>query len=825
MKRLIVFLFFLFFAHILSSTFVDYEQALQVAKHQISVHEKTEYAISNHFKMNNENDKTLSYVFQLNPNGFIAVSSNTDIYPVIGYSFLNNFSVLDIPQNTGYQYLKNDMRLRLEAIPFTANDVKQANQNMWCEYLNGSYEITRNRNNIYPTPGYSPTEGWMDTQWHQTTPYNNFCPLDPETMQRSMVGCGATALAQILNYHKYIGDVNFDDSDDYVSSESSPSFVIDDDFYLYDFPSFSELNPYLDELKIAYEIYEFPTDDMVAALNVASGIVYEIQYSSGGSALIGYPSLLSLVYMQEFDYISSEYRDASLPDFYNILCLDMMEARPAYLRIVGPSVLGHLINCDGYNGNDDTYHLNMGWGGSSDGWYILPEEMPAGYSVISWGALNIEGGTIPFTVSGAVVCENAPLEETIITFDGPRYHEVYLEDESGGFNIPILFPGTYTVTASIELDEGGFFHYQEDVLLDENNFILIMELDDFSTITGTVSADINTENTHINIYSEDVLVSTGITDVNGNFSIPGLLPGEYTASASLNGNYFDSQETTITVENQTIYFQLEEYPYDFTFNFAGEPSGQLQLFQFMSCAIRLTGEDLFEYENDIFSRVEFFAPFSSEGGELYAQIWKNDMLLCEQQILEFTEGEWLEIVFENLYEIDTDAEYFIGYRIHSLSGNISAATHDDGPMIEGSGAYIYTSSWMQLPESYDVNFCIKGVIASQTSTSLSDENIQSSILNLQLSNHPNPFHYSTTISFQISNEQNQQNELIIYNLKGQKVKTLECNIHDIAASTRLMHFITWNGKDENGKSVNSGIYFYKLKSGKFEKMKRMLLLR
>ncbi|MCK4311422.1 MAG: T9SS type A sorting domain-containing protein [Candidatus Cloacimonetes bacterium] len=62
-------------------------------------------------------------------------------------------------------------------------------------------------------------------------------------------------------------------------------------------------------------------------------------------------------------------------------------------------------------------------------------------------------------------------------------------------------------------------------------------------------------------------------------------------------------------------------------------------------------------------------------------------------------------------------------------------------------------------------------------------------------------------------------------LKGQKVKTLECGNRVTAASSRMMHSIVWNGTDNNNKAVSSGIYFYKISTGKSSAMKKMLLLK
>jgi predicted outer membrane repeat protein len=95
---------------------------------------------------------------------------------------------------------------------------------------------------------------------------------------------------------------------------------------------------------------------------------------------------------------------------------------------------------------------------------------------------------------------------------------------------------------------------------------------------------------------------------------------------------------------------------------------------------------------------------------------------------------------------------------------------------------------------------------------------QLSIVNFQLSNFPNPFNPSTTISFNLKNSSNVK--LIVYNVKGQKVKTL---IND--QYSKGAHSVIWNGKDKNNKPVSSGIYFYRMLTKGFDKTKRMLLLK
>jgi hypothetical protein len=82
------------------------------------------------------------------------------------------------------------------------------------------------------------------------------------------------------------------------------------------------------------------------------------------------------------------------------------------------------------------------------------------------------------------------------------------------------------------------------------------------------------------------------------------------------------------------------------------------------------------------------------------------------------------------------------------------------------------------------------------------------------SNYPNPFNPATSISFNLPNPASWT--LKIYNVAGQLVKTLE------GYSSGQMSVI-WNGKDNSGNEIASGIYFYKLSAGDFTATKKMVL--
>jgi hypothetical protein len=87
-----------------------------------------------------------------------------------------------------------------------------------------------------------------------------------------------------------------------------------------------------------------------------------------------------------------------------------------------------------------------------------------------------------------------------------------------------------------------------------------------------------------------------------------------------------------------------------------------------------------------------------------------------------------------------------------------------------------------------------------------------------LGNYPNPFNPETIIHYTMKDRGNVLIE--IFNTKGQKVTTLENTLRDPG------HYsVNWNGKDQQGHPVTSGVYFYKMKTGTYSSTKKMILLR
>ena len=827
-------------------------------------------------------------VFNLKPVGFIAISSDTKLPPVVAYSWKNGLKEKDRDENLFYEMIAADMKLRLDY--YQLNPVEaQHNEQLWQEMKNG--ELTDRDFQQWPPQGATATDGWVETRWNQSGVYNQLCPLD-NGGQRSVVGCVATAMAMIVDYHKFCGDVSFSNSDDYYSGYSWPYIEIDDDHAEYDFPTFPELNNYLDDLKDHYQNGMEMTSTDKAALSFACGISTYMNYSSDGSGT--QTSYVANALRNKFDFDSATYIENYGTSFYNSLQSNMIAMKPAEISIFTSGWNnGHAIICDGYN-TDDYYHLNFGWGTSNSScWYILPEGMPNNYSIISGGVVDIEGGATPIQVSGLVNVSGTSPMGAHVTFVGDTIADSYVEGNDGGYNIPAMWPGTYQATAILE---DRFYYQTFEVTISSSNNFIQFNLDEYDGIDGTVTGAPENENSYITLYQDNEITYSGISDENGTFFIPEVFPGIYTATASAGTNCFEIKEVEISAENQNIQFNVEPYDGSIAFSFASHATGTYELVPdyTIGCAIKLTEDDWIDNENDVLGKIRFLAPIDMNEGEIKAQIWQNNDLLHETEVTEFYKGKLVEAEFTNFYPY-VGNDYYIGYEIHSTTGVF--AYHDNGPRIDSKGAYIRTTNWTELPASInDFNFCIEPVFLSQEYGTISGNvtlhgsdqsfsqvaiatnnmighpdsdgtfymDLKPGIYDLSVSHHgyetvlleaveisfgspleniiidlystendnsevnpittvlfdnyPNPFNPETTISYQLG--KSSAVNLSIYNLKGQKIKTLVNEKQN--ADT---YQIVWDGKDQSDHPVANGIYMYRLQTKNQTISHKMLLLK
>ncbi|MEA1997591.1 MAG: FlgD immunoglobulin-like domain containing protein, partial [Gemmatimonadota bacterium] len=87
-------------------------------------------------------------------------------------------------------------------------------------------------------------------------------------------------------------------------------------------------------------------------------------------------------------------------------------------------------------------------------------------------------------------------------------------------------------------------------------------------------------------------------------------------------------------------------------------------------------------------------------------------------------------------------------------------------------------------------------------------------------NAPNPFNPATTISYTVPEGSTGQVTLTVYDTRGRLVRTLVSESREAGA-----YSVFWDGTDEGGRRVASGLYFYRMRAGDFSKIRKMVLLK
>ncbi len=362
---------------------IDNNSALFVANAQLKHLKKDTYKIITSNEILDENGQILCYVFNLQPVGYIVVTGHQTFPPVLAYSLTSSFS----EEGTLLSDLvKADIKLRLTHISEIPENIIEENKALWNSYLNFDPLLIDNTVLHWPKEGATTTGGWLETQWSQNSPYNDFCPMDLVNSKRSVAGCPSVAIAQILNYHQTTNNVQFNDSDDYYHNWDN-KYWIDDDYETYDFPSFPQLNSYLDTLVLHYQNQETITDEDKAALTFACGVAATQVYSATVSGTFGVSQAYDAYKRFSFDDCVLLTDDD--PDVYERVQDNIINGLPVHLAVVNEAWnSGHNLVIDGYN-DDGYYHLNFGWGGSYDGWYKIPDELPYELTVLEGVIVDI----------------------------------------------------------------------------------------------------------------------------------------------------------------------------------------------------------------------------------------------------------------------------------------------------------------------------------------------------------------------------------------------------------------------------------------------------
>ena len=293
------------------------------------------------------------YVYNLAKGGFVIVSADDCVEQVLGYSENGNFDIVTAPENMlsmleGY---KQEINYAIAHSVIGATAVPDAPE-----------KSMPDRNAVLPL---------LTTKWNQNSPYNDRCPLYDDE-QRCMVGCTATAMAQIMNYFEW--PTTGTGAKSYNSRINGKSVTISVDFSTVAFDWGNMLDVYDSSATDAQ-------CDAVATLMYCAGVGANMSYGltmSRAYITDAYEAFVSyfdydktLKYTHRYYYSPSEWNDL----VYN----EVANGRPVLYAGYNSSI-GHAFVCDGYS-SDNFFHINWGWGGMSDGYFKLSVLNPDGQGI------------------------------------------------------------------------------------------------------------------------------------------------------------------------------------------------------------------------------------------------------------------------------------------------------------------------------------------------------------------------------------------------------------------------------------------------------------
>lgn len=347
-------------------------------------------------------------------NGFVLVSADDCVRPVLGYSVSNQFNTTNLPpQIKGWL---EDMDSRIGCEMANNNKPTLATRRLWA--------ALDSRTTTARAPGSVKTVGpLITTTWNQSPYYNYYAPYD------AYAGCVAIAQAQIMKYWNH--PTRGWGSHSYYCNNTGTTESADFGNTTYDWAHMpTELNGSSSMTEI----------NAVALLAYHVGVAVDMGYlGPGGSGAQSisygdpdYPSSEN-AYLQYFRYrahgvAAGDYSDQG---WKALLKSELDAGRPIqYSGNGGDGGGGHAFVVDGYDAKG-MFHINWGWGGYCDGYYAMGELNPApggqGGSATSKYNNNNKAiiGIMPdtATVPGAEVTLNAVSNDTAMgrTSGGGRY--------------------------------------------------------------------------------------------------------------------------------------------------------------------------------------------------------------------------------------------------------------------------------------------------------------------------------------------------------------------------------------------------------------------
>ncbi len=418
MKGLSVLLCFVISCYQLCAKSIDTKTALTVAQnfiHMLPMEQPTKEKLSLQFIYTerswvNSDQVEATNLFTIlnfsNDKGFVIVSNDDAVEPILGYSIEASFDLGRIPDGT-----RKWLEQYKQAIEYAVLHHVQATveiQGKWENLLSGRSNSNRG-GQVGPL---------LSTRWDQDPYYNQYCPGG------TITGCVATAMAQVMKYWNH-------------PKQGSG-------FHSYNDKNYGTLSANFGGT--TYNWTSMPNsvsgpNASVATLMYHCGVSVDMNYglaANGGSSAQTLDVAEALV--KYFGYLPSlkglyrkDYTDLA---WKQLLKDELNAARPIQYAGTGTGG-GHSFVCDGYD-NNDFFHFNWGWSGNADGYFILDNLSP--------GSLGNGGGTGGFNSNQRAIVGIQPVKSN---GGGTSELKIDLYSKISVTPNPIKYDQTVTVNADI----------------------------------------------------------------------------------------------------------------------------------------------------------------------------------------------------------------------------------------------------------------------------------------------------------------------------------------------------------------------------------------
>lgn len=294
------------------------------------------------------------YIFN-GEQGFVVIAADDCVQPLLAFSPTGSFVIDGMPANVSGWLQGYD-----DEIQYAVDNNLQASPNtlrQWKALMEGNSRASKNTVVVAPL---------IKTTWDQNPGYNDLCPYDENAQEQIVVGCVATAMAQIMRYWEYPSHGTGSHS---YTPESHPEYG-------------------LQTVNFAAATYDWVAMPLhsssaeVAKLMYHCGVSVNMDYNlraNGGSGAYDrdIPNALT-TYFNYKNTVCRVQKSSYTGDWTQMLKDELDSGRPVEYNGRG-SAGGHAFICDGYgydNNNVCYFHFNWGWSGRNDGFFLLTNLNP-----------------------------------------------------------------------------------------------------------------------------------------------------------------------------------------------------------------------------------------------------------------------------------------------------------------------------------------------------------------------------------------------------------------------------------------------------------------